>query len=464
MDLATEIGALLGTSGWLVDTDDTAPYTRDWLDRYGVAPLGVARPGSTAEVAGVMRLCHAAGTAVVPQGGRTGLVGASVSEAPGSVILSLSRLNQIDQIDPDGFTATVGAGLVLSQLHDALEQQDLEFPLHLGAEGSAQIGGLVATNAGGSHAFRYGTMIDQVLGLEVVLPNGDVWDGMRRLLKDNAGFQLRKLFCGAEGRLGIVTRAVVKLHPAPKSRLTTMLALPDLSNLLKIGRSLRSTTGDFLTALEFFDDGILDLALHHVPDLQFPMETRAPFYLLCELATTSDGVDLDDVLERALTPGFESGQIADAVLAQSHSQRAALWRIREDLPEGTLREGRQLKHDISVPVARFPDFLTTCAPRVDAILPGTRIWTFGHLGDGNIHYNLSPPAGMGDFGGHDSALNHAIYACAEEHDGSFAAEHGIGRSKLPIANALRTSTERALMARLHAAIDPENIMNPGVVV
>ena len=454
---------LLGDRGWLTGGDTTG-YTRDWLDIYGVPPLGVARPASTQETVAVMRLCHENKIIVVPQGGGTGLVGGSVACETQVVILSLSRLNTIESIDANDFTALVGSGLVLEQLHTELAKQNLMFPLHLGSEGSAQLGGLVASNAGGSHAFRFGLMQDLVLGLEVVLPNGDIWDGTRCLIKDNAGFQLRKLFCGSEGRLGVVTRVVLKLYPAPKHQLTALIALPDLEAALQVGRSLRGAAGELLTALEFFDDNILQLALQNIPDLVWPMDEHAPIYMLTELASSLEGVELDVILEHALVGAIESRLVNDAVLAQTESQRRAIWRVREDLPEGTLREGLQLKHDISVPVTQFPEFLATCAKQIEAILPGTRIWTFGHLGDGNIHYNLSPPVGQPDFSDKNTELNRAVYTLAEQYGGSFAAEHGIGRSKLAIADELRSPVERELMAKIHNALDPENLMNPGVVV
>lgn len=448
MDIKAELSALLGATGWLSAQSDTAPYTRDWLDRYGVPPIGVARPATTEEVAGVVRLCRQAGVAVVPQGGRTGLVGGGVATTPDTVIVSLSRMNDIELIDRQDYTAVVGAGVILANLHTALDAQDLSFPMHLGSEGTAQIGGLVATNAGGSHAFRFGLMSDLVLGMEVVLPNGDIWNGMRRLIKDNSGLQLRKLLCGSEGALGIVTRVALRLYPAQRERATAMIAFPSLEAMLQTGQMLRRSCGELLVAMEFFDKNILDLALHHIPELTRPMDADAPFYILLELATSIDTLDLDTLLEEAMEPVFEAELALDAVVAKSQSQRAALWRIREELPEGTLREGRQLKHDIAVPVSAFPAFLSSCAGRVAAILPGTRIWTFGHLADGNIHYNLSPPAGQDDFQNAGADLSLAIYETAERHGGTFAAEHGIGQSKRSIADQLRSPTERDLMAKI----------------
>lgn len=464
MNISDELSNLLGPSGWLTGRTDIAPHSRDWLDRYGVLPIGMARPASDEETAAVLNVCHEHQISVVPQGGRTGLVGASVPVEQGSVLLSMSRLNRIERIDATDFTATVGAGVVLETLHETLVTHDLQFPLHLGSGGSAQIGGLIATNAGGSHAFRHGMMQDLVLGLDVVLPDGRIWRGTRGLIKDNSGFQLRKLFCGSEGRLGVVTKAALRLCPAPRRTETVLIAFRDFQPMREFSRQLRAQCHEFLTALEFFDDEILGLTLRNIPELRWPMAARAPFYLLAEMSSTNPELDLDTQLERQLEKPLEAGFIADAVLAQSGAQREQIWRIREELPEGTLREGRQLKHDISVPISQIAEFLKHCAPGIQAILPGARIWIFGHLGDGNIHYNVSPPKGETDFSDRDAEINLLVYRTAEEHGGSFAAEHGIGRSKMDIADQIRSPTERDLMGRIRTAFDPDNRMNPGIIV
>jgi FAD/FMN-containing dehydrogenase len=279
--LSTKLMALLGPKGW-IGPEDCQPWQRDWLDQYGEVPLGVARPKSTAEVADVLRLCHPEGVPVVPQGGNTGLVGAGVLGEPGGVILSLSRMNAISSPDLSGGSISVEAGVILGQLHQSLEGTGLMFPMHLGSEGSAQVGGLVAINAGGSHAFRYGMMQELVLGMEVVLADGTIWNGMRAVQKDNAGYQLRKLFCGSEGTLGIVTRAILKLSPEPKQQLTALLAVRDASGLVKLAKKLRAEGGEFLTAMEFFSDVGLGIALENIPGLVFPLQSRASFYLLVE--------------------------------------------------------------------------------------------------------------------------------------------------------------------------------------
>lgn len=453
------LAELLGAKGWLVDATG---HDRDWLNRYGEKPLGLARPASTAEVAGVLHICQAAGVAVVPQGGNTGLCGGAVGDR-GAVLLSLSRMAGVGAIDHASATVEVGAGVVLADLHKALEGTGLMFPLHLGAEGSARIGGLIGTNAGGSQAFRYGMMGDLVLGLEVVLPDGTIWDGLRAVQKDNAGFQLRKLFCGAEGVLGVVTRAVLRLHPAPRQTCTALLALPDFAALVQLGAMLRAEAGEFLAAAEFFPDLGLDLALRHVSGLSFPLESRAAVYLLVELATTSARVALDEIFSDLLEAGMAAGLILDGALAQSEAQRMAFWRLREEQPEGQRLEGPQLKHDISVPPGRIADFITAAGNVCEAAQKGIRINPFGHLGDGNIHYNLTPPQGEG-FSLDAAALGQEIARSAQAMGGSFAAEHGLGRAKIALADAVRSGVERQLMARLKAAIDPLGGMNPGVLV
>jgi FAD/FMN-containing dehydrogenase len=461
-DLVRELGCLLGTKGW-VPGKDAAPWRRDWLDRYGEEPLGVARPATTQEVSALMAACHAAGVPVVPQGGNTGLCGAAVLGAAGGVILSLARINGIGQPDPASASVEVGAGLVLAVLHEALDGKGLMFPMHLGAEGSAQIGGLIGTNAGGSQAFRYGMMQDLVLGLEVVLPDGQVWNGLRAVQKDNAGYQLRKLFCGAEGTLGVVTRAVLRLHPAPNHRTAALLALPDMAAAVAFGAYLRAEAGEFLAGLEFFTDLGLELALRHVEGLTWPLESRAGAYLVAELACRSDRVPLDDILSEVLEWGMEEGLVLDGALAASEAHRAAFWRLREEQPEGQRLEGPQLKHDISVPPDRIADFIAEGRGICEGLLPGVRINPFGHLADGNIHYNLSPPQGVADFAGQAEALGLALARKATEMGGSFAAEHGLGRSKIALADTLRPAVERAMMARLKAAFDPEGRLNPGVI-
>jgi FAD/FMN-containing dehydrogenase len=462
-DLVIALQAILGPKGWLSGAD-AEPYRRDWLDRYGVAPLGVARPASTAEVAAVVNICREAGVVVIPQGGNTGLCGGAVADQANAVIVSLSRMTAIGEPDLDSGSIIVDAGVVLAALHETLEPHGLMFPMHLGAEGSARIGGLIGTNAGGSQAFRFGMMQDLVLGLEVVLPDGTVWDGLRAVQKDNAGYQLRKLFCGSEGTLGIVTRAVLRLYPTPKQQASALLVMSDFAAAVSFGAFLRGEAGEFLASLEFFSDVGLTLALKHLPDLAYQLETRGDVYLLVEIASGSTRVPLDEILSSALEWGMEQGMVVDGALANSGAQRAQFWRLREEQPEGQRLEGEQLKHDISVPPGAIARFIEAGAKLCHDILPGVRINPFGHLGDGNIHYNLSPPEGHADFDGKGAAFAEALAALATGMGGSFAAEHGLGRAKIAMADRNRSSTERALMARLKRAFDPQGTMNPGVLV
>ena len=461
--LSVKLMALLGPKGW-IGPKDCQPWQRDWLDQYGEVPLCVARPKSTSEVAEVLRLCYAEGVPVVPQGGNTGLVGAGVLGEPGGVILSLSRMNAISSPDLSSGSISVEAGVILEQLHQSLEGTGLMFPMHLGSEGSAQVGGLIATNAGGSHAFRYGMMQELVLGLEVVLADGTVWNGMRAVQKDNAGYQLRKLFSGSEGTLGIVTRAILKLSAEPKQQFTALLAVRDASELLKLASKLRAEGGEFLSAMEFFSDVGLGIALENIPGLVFPLQSRASFYLIVEAGSGSMQVPLDSILTEVLEWGLSEGIVADGALAMSEAQRAAFWRLREEQPEGQRRLGAQLKHDLSVPPGQLGEFLDRANDECSEVLKGVIINAFGHLGDGNVHYNLSPPLGQQDFSGLDIEFAIKLARLATKMGGSFAAEHGIGRSKIALADCLRDPVERNLMGCVKKALDDRNQLNPGVLV
>ena len=406
-----------------------------------------------------MSLCREANITLVPQGGNTGLVGGSVLRQPGGVILSMSRMNAIGRPDTVSGTIEVEAGAILASLHASLAGSGLMFPMHLGSEGSAQIGGLIATNAGGSHAFQYGMMQDLVLGLEVVLPDGAIWDGMRRVQKDNSGYQLRKLFCGAEGTLGVITRAVLKLTPEPSQKITALLAVTSIDAACKIAAHCRREAGEFLHALEFFSDFGVEMALRNIPTIQFPLACRSPIYLLIEAGAGSPLVPLNQIVSNVLENAITMGLATDGVVAASESQRHTLWRIREDQPEGQRLAGPQLKHDISVPPGLLPDFLEQAARICELIAPGVRPNPFGHLGDGNVHYNLSPPDNTVSFGGKEAALAFALSELAMKLGGSFAAEHGLGPSKLHLADALQSPVERGLMKSIKAAVDQNGLLN-----
>ncbi len=461
--LSTKLMVLLGPEGW-VGSEHCQQWQRDWLDQCGEVPLGVARPKSTAEVADVLRLCNAADVPVVPQGGNTGLVGAGVLGEPGGIILSLSRMNAILSPDLSSGSILLEAGVILEKLHQYLEGTGLMFPMHLGSEGSAQIGGLVATNAGGSHAFRYGMMQDLVLGLEVVLCDGTVWDGMRAVQKDNAGYQLRKLFCGSEGTLGVVTKAVLKLSPQPRQQFTSLIAVTSASGLIELRKKLRAEAEEFLIAMEFFSDVGLGIALENIPGLFFPLKSRASFYLIVEAGSGSMQVPLDSILTEVIQWGMDAGIIIDGSVANSEAQKKAFWCLREEQPEGQRRLGAQLKHDISVPPGRLVEFLDLAKNECSEILGAVRTNVFGHLGDGNVHYNLSPPLGQRSFLGLDNQFALKLGELATDMGGSFAAEHGIGRSKTALADCLRDPVERNLMGCVKKALDLEIQLNPDVLV
>jgi len=460
--LSEALSERLGSAGWL--TEDTDAYGRDWLGRVAHRPLGVARPADTDEVSAVLDLAGRHGAAVTPQGGNTSLCAGAVPGAPGEIVLSLERMNRIEHIDGDGPSATVQAGVVLADLHTQLSDQALAFPLHLGAEGSARIGGLIATNAGGSHAARHGMMADRVLGLEVVLPDGRVWDGLRAVQKDNAGYALKRLFCGAEGTLGVITRAVLSLAPMPRQRATALLACPDLAAAARTGRALSRRLGELVDALEFFTDIGLGWALAHVDGLVWPLDERSAAYVLVELAATAEALPLDELLEQGLAQAMEAGDVLDGAIATSEAQRAMFWRLREEMPEGQRLEGVQLKHDVSVPIAALAEFVERTSAALRQCLPGVRINPFGHLADGNVHFNLSPPDDQASFGDAAPALSDLLYRAAVASGGSFAAEHGLGRSKVGMADTLRDPVERELMRSLKRTLDPNGVLNPGVIV
>ena len=461
--IAQDLQNLLGPKGWLSDLPDLIAHSTDWVGRSDKRPIGIARPANTEEVSATVAACHKAGVAIVPQGGRTGLVMGSFPHRDGSIILSLSQLNRIDPVDPGNFCVALGAGVILETLHRELEGSGVMFPLRLGSAGSAQIGGLIATNAGGNLAFRYGMMMDQILGLEVVLPDGRVWNGMRSLIKDNAGFHLRRLFCGSEGRLGIITRAVLRLHTAPRARTTGFFACRSMQDVLRFGANFRLRFGEVVTGLEFMNDTVLDMALRNIPQLSFPLDKRAGAYLLVELSSALADLDLSALLEDAFAAEFEKGTVTAGVIAQNEAQRLDLWRLREELPEGQKRNGPQAKHDISVPVSRVADFIERAGMQARSMQPDVQLCAFGHLGDGNIHYNYSIP-GKDTSDPVLTALSDAVYKKLDEMGGSFAAEHGLGFRKPPIADKWRAATERDLMRALHACFDPHDLMNPGVSV
>ncbi len=464
------IGAIakaVGEKGLVTDPGEMAPHLEELRGRYRGAALALVKPASTAEVAEVIRLAAAAKMPIVPQGGNTGLVGGQVPPEHGRALLvNLSRMNRVRSLDPVDNTITVEAGCLLASVQAAAAEAERLFPLSLAAEGSCQIGGNLSTNAGGIHVLRYGNMRELVLGIEVVLPDGRVWDGLRRLRKDNTGYDLKQLFIGAEGTLGIITAAVLRLFPAPVQKATAFIGLTQVEHAMAILERARAVAGDQLDCVELMPRLGLEFTLRHIPDTTDPLGNPHPWYLLLELASGKAGDHLAETLEALLAEAYDDGLIGDAALAASAAHRAAFWRLREGISEAQKPEGGSIKHDISVPVSRIPEFFARAIPLVEEMIPGVRPVPFGHLGDGNLHFNLTQPEG-GDreaFLDQWEDVNRAVHELVVEMAGSISAEHGIGRMKVEELKHFKSAVEIELMARVKGALDPDNLMNPGKVI
>ncbi len=461
------IKQVVGPGGWTADAQEMEPYLVEPRQRYRGRAALVVRPARTEEVAAVVRLCAQAGVGIVPQGGNTSLVGGAVPhEHGGEIVLSLSRMNAIRAVDAVNDAITVEAGCVLANVQAAAAAADRLFPLSLAAEGSCQIGGNLSTNAGGTAVLRYGTARDLALGLEVVLPDGAVWDGLRDLRKDNTGYDLKQLFIGAEGTLGVITAAVLKLFPRPRDVQTAFVAAPDAGAAVELFMRARAAVGEAVTACELIPRIALDLILRHVPDCRDPLAEPHPWYVLLELSAFSRAAGLGGALEALLADAAESGLVSDATIAASAGQARGLWRLREAVPEAERHEGASIKHDVAVPVSRVADFMAEATAAVEARLPGVRPVPFGHLGDGNIHFNLSQPVGAdaAAFLAEWDAMNRLVHDIVARMGGSFSAEHGIGRMKRGELERYKPAVEVELMRRLKTALDPKGIMNPGKVV
>ena len=445
------------------DSPEMAPYLEETRGLFHGQATMVVFPATTAEVADVVRLCAENRVPVVPQGGNTGLVGGSVPGA-GEIIVNLRRMASVREIDSANHTITVDAGCVLAEVQAAAATADRLFPLSLAAEGSCQIGGNIATNAGGTGVLRYGNMRDLVLGLEVVLPDGRVWDGLRGLRKDNTGYDLKQLFIGAEGTLGIVTAAVLKLFPRPREVQTAFAGVPDPTAAVRLFERARTTAGDLLTACELMPYTALDFVLRHIPGCRDPFAQVHPYYVLIEVAGPTPG--LRAPLENLLAAAAESGLLEDATIAEGGEQAKNLWRLRESISDAQRAEGASIKHDVTLPLSRLAEFIDSAGDAVARKIPGSRVVPFGHLGDGNVHFNVSQPpdASRDAFLAKWADLNRAVHDIAVAMGGSFSAEHGIGQLKRETLAHYRTPLELDLMRRVKAALDPHHIMNPGKVL
>ncbi|VBB69302.1 D-2-hydroxyglutarate dehydrogenase [invertebrate metagenome] len=465
--LLERIAQVLGPDGLVTSTPSMDSYMHEERGLYHGRAVAVVRPASTSEAAAVVQLCAAAGVPLVPQGGNTSLVGGSVPWEHGSeILLSTKRLNRVRAVDSLNYTITVEAGCLLTDVQKAAATAGYLFPLSLGAAESCHIGGNLATNAGGLNVMRYGTARDLTLGLEVVLPDGQVWDGLRGLAKDNSGYALKHLFIGAEGTLGFITAAVLKLFPQPCDVQTALCALPGVEESLTLLSQARAASGDSVTAFELMPRLGLVFCLHHLPGIADPFAMAWPWYVLIELSTANRTAKLRTVLESLLEQSLVAGAIGDAVIADNLEKTASLWRIREGLPEAQRREGGSIKHDISVPVSRIPEFLTQATTAVTEYIPGIRVCAFGHVGDGNIHFNLSQPLTMDrkSFLNQWLQLNRVVHDIVIAMGGSIAAEHGIGRLKREEMIRCKNPVELELMRRIKKTLDPHYIMNPGKVI
>jgi len=469
--LIVRFAEIVGPTAVLTTPEDMAPHLEEPRGLFFGKARAVVRPATTEEAAAVVAACRDAGVPMVPQGGNTGLVGGNVPfEHGGEVVISTRRLNRIRALDPVNLTATVEAGVVLADLQRAADDADCLFPVSLAAEGSCQIGGNIAANAGGTGVLRYGNMREQVLGLEVVLPDGRIWNGLRRLGKDNAGYALRHVFVGSEGTLGLITAATLKLYPRPVARATAFCGLDDLDKVTTLLRHARAWSGDSVTAFELMPRFGIEITCRHMPGCTDPLEAPYPWYALIELSSARPGASeaggVRDDLEGLLGEAFERGLVADAVLAESLDQAQALWRLRELMSEAQTHEGGSIKHDVSLPVSSIPAFITHSNAAVTQAMPGLRPCPFGHVGDGNIHYNLSQPEGMDKAAYLEQwdAMNHIVHDIVTEMDGSIAAEHGVGRIKVGELERLKAPVELEMMRALKAALDPAGLFNPGKVV
>jgi len=457
---------IVGPAGLVRETEQLAPHLIEWRGLYqGRASLLLA-PADTAQVAAILRICRDRGIGVVPQGGNTGLAGGAIPHSTAEraeIIVSPRRMNAVRELDKDNYTITAEAGCILTDLQGAAEAADRLFPLSLAAEGSCQLGGNISTNAGGTNVLRYGNTRDLVLGLEVVLPDGRVFEGLRGLRKDNTGYDLKQLFIGAEGTLGFITAATCKLFARPKALATALVAVADPDAAIELHGQARATLGEQLTAFELMNRMGLDMVFEQIPGTRDPFEQSHNWYVLIELGSAQPGPIADQQMEVFLADSAEKDVVSDAVLAQSSSQRDALWRVRHSISEAQKKTGAGIKHDISVPVSRVGAFLQRSEKFVTKRISGVLVVAFGHLGDGNIHFNLNQPANMTAEGflALWPEISAEVYSIAADLGGSFSAEHGVGTLKRDELAKFRPGVELELMQAVKKALDPDGIMNPG---
>ncbi len=464
--LHARLASIVGETHVLTAVAETEPYLVDWRGRFRGRARAVVRPGNTAEVAAVVRFCADIGTPLVPQGGNTGLCGGATPHATGEeIVLALGRMNRMRELDTANATITVEAGMPLATVQQHAAAAGLFFPLSLASEGSCTIGGNLSTNAGGTAVLRFGNARELTLGLEIVLADGRVWNGLRGLRKDNAGYDLKQLFIGAEGTLGVVTAAVLKLFPASRTQVTALVALASVKAAVALLGRLQAVLSDRLTGFELASDAALALSRKLEPALPAPMPGHA-WYALVQVDDSAQDSVIATLLETTIAEAVDAGVVLDATIAQSATQAARLWALRENISEAQRREGPNIKHDISLPVSSIAAFLEECNAALLAAFPRARLIIFGHLGDGNLHYNLSAPEGEAqvDFLDNATAVNRIVYDRVAQHGGSFSAEHGIGQLKRDDLLRYKNDVELDLMRAIKRALDPGDLFNPGKVL
>ena len=467
--LLDTLRSIVGDAHVLTEGDLTA-WEQDWRRRVRGKALAVVRPASTPEVAAVVKACAAAGTAIVPQGGNTGLAVGSTPDASGTqIVLSLTRMNAVRNVDTDNLTMTVEAGCILQNLQEVARKAGALFPLSLAAEGSCTIGGNLGTNAGGTQGVRYGNTRDLCLGLEVVTPQGEVWSGLKGLRKDNTGYDLRDLFIGSEGTLGIITAACMKLYPQPAAKLTAWAAVPSMEHAVQLLGMAHQKLGAGLTGFEVMGQFALSLVVKHMPQLRVPFAGMdgAPYCVLLENSDSESEAHARQRFESLLELAFEDGCVLDAVVAENLSLAHDLWHVRESIPLAQAQEGLNIKHDISVPTSRIPAFVEHADALLQREIAGVRLVNFGHLGDGNLHYNVQAPEGADGkafLREQEPRVNALVYDAVAQFGGSFSAEHGVGQLKTPQLQQYESPVALSLMRSIKQALDPQNIMNPGCML
>ena len=465
--LLDQLRQIVGAANVLTEGDLSA-WELDWRRRERGRALAVVRPGSTAEVAATVKACAAAGVAMVPQGGNTGMVVGSTPDASGTqVVLSLTRMNKVRTLDAGNLTITVEAGCVLQSLQETCEQAGFLFPLSLASEGSCTIGGNLGTNAGGTQVVRYGNTRDLCLGLEVVTAQGEVWEGLTGLRKDNTGYDLRHLFIGSEGTLGVITAATMKLYPMPKAQLTAFAAVPSLDDAVKLLGLAHQHLSAGLTGFEVMGQFALSLVVKHFPQQRVPLWQDSPWCVVLENSDNESEAHARAQFERLLEAAMESGCVTDAVVAESVAQARALWHIRESIPLAQAEEGLNIKHDISINVSRIPDFVAQTNALLLERFPGARLVVYGHLGDGNLHYNVQAPEGVDQaafLNTEEAPMNALVYEMVDRYHGSISAEHGIGSLKADKLLHHKSPVALGLMRQIKQALDPHNLMNPGRLI